>query len=83
MTYLTKVSACMVMSCLTLTTTWAQEPEALSFFDYLGTLVEGEDGWIDPLTLAEEAAAVEAVALEPEVQQTNPGGEPETEEVLP
>ena len=81
MTYLTRVSVWMVMSCLTLTTAFAEEPPALSFFDYLGTLVEGQDGWIDPLTLADEQAATTEdadteVAPEPAVA-------PDAKEVLP
>ena len=32
----------------------------MSIFDYLGTLVEGEEGWIDPLVLHEDDAAIES-----------------------
>lgn len=84
MTYLTRVSVWMVMSCLTLTTAFAEEPPALSFFDYLGTLVEGEDGWIDPLTLADEPAVTAEVAeTEQEATAAEPAAAPEKKEVLP
>ena len=33
---------------------------SMSIFDYLGTLVEGEEGWIDPLVLHEDDAAIES-----------------------
>ena len=40
----------------------------LSFFDYLGALVEDEDGWIDPLSLADEEARVEVLPAEAQAE---------------
>lgn len=36
------------------------DANTMSIFDYLGTLVEAEQGWIDPLVLHEDDAAIEA-----------------------
>ena len=32
----------------------AETQAELSFFEYLGTMVEGEGGWLDPLEIAEQ-----------------------------
>lgn len=67
MTYQIRVSHVLLLSSLyiaPITAAEQSEPgapaaQALTFFDYLGAMVEDEQGWVDPLTLLEEPEELE------------------------
>ena len=65
MTYRNRVRLMILMSSLhTLHPIMAAEApsqplDELSFFDYLGALVESEQGWVDPLHLLEDEGEAE------------------------
>ena len=77
MNYRTQVSLIFLMSsilpihCANAEQSASQSPgqsgeDLLTFFDYLGTLVESEEGWIDPLDLVEtNEATISKEPVEP------------------
>ena len=80
MNYRHRVSAVIVMSIVCLTSSAiakdAKQPllDELSFFDYLGTLVEDDGRWIDPLDLLDNSPEADVdVTIVDEERVSSPG----------